>query len=154
MATYDGRRTAALHPDGQLFINQYSDSIHDFQFNNHEEGPLRGVAYEETGKTYTFLGRHESMEDIVNTASHEPEHIILSEFQMDAEDTLIMDIREEHNAIRNVAWMPYIFDENTYISIFNGKQIEPSMRKKEYDAFIKRKNEDFDIILAGDYSPI
>ena len=96
------------------FIKCTSEFSQDLVTINHDE-PKRGVYYTENRKSYIFLKNHENLPDIYNTCRHEAEHgaiDICSNWEdQDIEEGILkpsqgfyMDDRQEHIAIRYMAW--------------------------------------------------
>ncbi len=132
-------------------IGSTTDFNQDFQLQDRETGLIRGIYYPETRRSMVFLGRHESIEDLINTCVHETIHQCLFSliYEEDAEyKTRLIDIHEEHDMIRDIAWMDLdtIFDDNTNDSIFNTKSIKPKLSINGYKILMKKYNKQADKI--------
>lgn len=132
-----------MHPDVN-FIEEWSDWIHNIEVLSLENGATYGICYPESRTTYTYLAKHESEVDIQNTMQHEPIHSILSDFQFCPdvdEEPLLMDLEQEHKIIQKVSWVVNgkVFDTG-YFSMYDGREIQPSISEKEYLELMKKYN--------------
>jgi len=117
-------RTRPLKPileeDGDFYLETPElPSHHTWRLFNQSGEILRGVFYADSKRNYTFLHRHESMEDIYKTTEHENIHAAIDLIREWEQDELMenkmsdkwetrMDDNEEHNMIR-VAVMPEFY---------------------------------------------
>lgn len=88
-------------PDGDIAIGKASRFTQDFQIIPHE-ALVRGVFHGETYRSIIYVGRHESIGEIIDTCVHETIHGVIQEAIDD--DEVRIDIEQEHNAIREMAW--------------------------------------------------
>ncbi len=141
--TEHAKRFAAMLPDEE-FEDSPSDWIHDFEVLSVENGATYGICYPESRTCRTYLAKHESTRDIINTtARHEPIHAILADFFFygdDDEEISMMDIEQEHKLIQKISW---VVDEKIledYISLYRGKQIKPLINETEYKKLMRKVN--------------
>ncbi len=109
--------------DGDYYIAHIDyPSYHTFVMNNQSGEILRGVYYADTKTGYTFLERHQVIEDVESTTEHENLHAAIfqcTEWELDdLEDGKILDKhlvrineRTEHNIIRILLWEEEYFGE-------------------------------------------
>jgi len=108
--------------DGDYYIADIPyPSYHTFVMNNQSGEILRGVYYADNKKGYTFLERHQVIEDVESTTEHENLHAAIFqciEWELDDlqdgkmldKDLFKLNDREEHNIIRIMLW------ENEYLN--------------------------------------
>lgn len=87
--------------DGDMLIGKASRFIQDFQIIPHEV-LCRGVFHSESYRSVVYVGRHESIPEIIDSCVHETIHGIIQE-AIDDEEVKI-DIEQEHNAIKYMMW--------------------------------------------------
>ncbi len=138
------RRFAQMHPD-ENFEGEGSDWIHDFEVLSVENGATYGICYPESRICRTYLAKHESTVDIINTTSrHEPIHAILANFYFygsDDEAVEMMDGEQEHKLIQKISWVEDegIFDTD-YTSLYKGVHIKPNIPQKVYKKLMEEYN--------------
>jgi len=91
------------------FSSGLSTFDQDFQYVGKEE-ILRGVYYWDSEKSHIYLHKHERIEDLCNTCMHETIHHCIFKITIDDDEgmgTLSLDMEEEHDIIRNMAWAEY-----------------------------------------------
>lgn len=69
------------------------------------EDLVRGVYYNMSKRSFVFVGRHETEDEIIHTCEHETIHGILD--YIIEEDELLIDEQQEHYVIRNMMWSDY-----------------------------------------------
>ena len=142
----NGRLLADLYPDVD-FHADLSEWVFDIKFIDKEFGGNRGICIPETKRVVIFLNRHENAEDIMNTMVHEAIHCCISDEEYFGDgEPLIIDIEKEHEIIRQMAWFGENYDENTYYSIINGKNIKPLIKEDEYESLMKKYNKSSDLL--------
>jgi len=137
------KRFADMLPDEE-FEDGLSDWIHDFEVLSVENGATYGICYPESRTCRTYLAKHESTKDIINTtARHEPLHAVLADlfFYDDDEEIGMMDGEQEHKLIQKMSWVEdeKILDD-AYISLYKGRHIKPRIRKAEYEKLMEKVN--------------
>lgn len=140
------KRFAQMHPD-EDFEHEGSDWIHDFEVLSVENGATYGICYPESRTCRTYLAKHESTVDIINTtARHEPIHAILADFYFygDGDEGVeMMDLEQEHKLIQKISWVEDegVFDTD-YTSLYRGQHIRPKIPQKVYDKLMRQYNKD------------
>lgn len=131
-------------PEEQVFVLSTSTFDQDFKYVGREE-LLRGVYYWESDRSIIYLHRHETPEDLINTCVHETLHHCIADIIMEDDEgagSLSMDIEQEHDIIRNMAWANYwAVDDYTAI---NNKLIKSKIQLPEEIALYKKFNKHFD----------
>lgn len=101
-----------LEDEGDFYLETSNiPSYHTFRIFNQSGEILRGVYYADSKRNYTFLHRHECMEDVYSTTEHENIHAAIAQCKeweetdiinakMTEKYRLTMDDNEEHNMIR------------------------------------------------------
>ena len=87
-------------PDGKLLYLE-SPYDQDFKFVNNQT-ECRGILYNETKRSFVFLGKHESLAEIFDSCEHESIHCAIRH-KLDDDSTDAsgdMDVDEEHNLMR------------------------------------------------------
>lgn len=104
--------TVITESDGDIYIAHVEyPNHHTFRVFNQSGETYRGVYYADSKRGYTFLHRHENIEDILSTTEHENLHAGIfqcREWEFDEieegklldKHVLRMDDNEEHNMIR------------------------------------------------------
>ncbi len=136
-------RFASMFPDEE-FEDSPSDWIHDFEVLSVENGATYGICYPESRTCRTYLAKHESTKDIINTTSrHEPLHACLVDFFFYDEDEQIsmMDSEMEHKLIQKISWIEDegVFDD-AYISLYKGQHIKPMIKEADYKKIMRKVN--------------
>lgn len=101
-----------MEGDGDFYLETSNlPSHHTFRTFNQSGEIFRGIYYADSKRGYTFLHRHEVLEDILSTTEHENIHAAIAQIREWEEDEvlnskltakyeLLMDDNEEHNMIR------------------------------------------------------
>jgi hypothetical protein len=90
--------------DGDMLIGKASRFTQDFKIIPHEM-MVRGIFHSESYRSVVYAGRHESIQEIIDTCVHETIHGVVQESIDDLEENeLKIDIEQEHNAIRYMMW--------------------------------------------------
>ena len=109
--------------DGDFYLAVIElPSYHTFRIFNQSGEILRGVYYSDSKRSYTFLHRHENMEDVFSTTEHENIHAAIDQCRewelneiidnkMLTKYELHMDDNEEHNGMRIAIWEKEYFGE-------------------------------------------
>lgn len=112
-----------MEDEGDFYVVEVDyPSYHTFVTNNQSGEILRGVYYADTKKGFTFLERHQVIEDILSTTEHENLHAAIFqclEWEYDElEDMKLLekhltriDERSEHDIIRLLLWEKEYFGE-------------------------------------------
>jgi len=120
----------------------------DFKYTGKEE-ILRGVYYWDSERSLIFLSRHEVPEDLVNTCVHETIHHCIYRIVQDEDEglgTLSLDVEQEHDVIRNMAWANY-WAVDGYCQIrgkFIKSKIQPEQEKILYRKYHKQFEKEID----------
>lgn len=90
-------------PSGDVTAINQSRVTQDFRIFPIED-IVRGIFYNTSWKSFVFVGRCESIEEIISVCEHEIIHGLIEE---EREDTDIeVDEQMEHWVIREMAWAP------------------------------------------------
>ncbi len=127
---------------------QLSTFDQDFKYTGKEE-ILRGVYYWDSERSLIFLSRHEVVEDLINTCIHETIHHCIYQITQECDEglgSLSLDIEQEHDVIRNMAWANY-WAVDGYSQIrgaFIKSKIQPKQEKILYKKYDKKFEEEID----------
>ena len=61
---------------------------------------VRGEYFAESKRSNVYLSKHECIEDIICTCTHETIHHVINQFDVD----LDVDMNQEHKLIKKMAW--------------------------------------------------
>ena len=110
--------------DGDYYVAHIDyPNYHTFEMNNQSGEILRGVYYADTKTGYTFLERHQVVEDVESTTEHENLHAAIfqcEEWELDdledgkmlEKDLVRVNDRTEHNIIRILLWESEYFGDD------------------------------------------
>ncbi len=90
---------AEFGPGGNMIYVE-SPWEQDFRFVN-TQTPCRGICYEQTSRSYVYLGMHESINEIIDSCVHESIHMAIRHYMIHGEEyPERMDIDHEHEMMR------------------------------------------------------
>ena len=94
------RFEANFGPNGNMIYLE-SGYEQDFKFVNNQTD-CRGILYTETKRSFVYLGKHESLEEILDSCEHESLHCAIRHDldDSDTDESQNMDVDEEHNLMR------------------------------------------------------
>lgn len=89
---------------GKYFKVRQSDWTHDFRIINMQDASEYGVTYSHTKQVWITLHRHESIQGILDTITHESIHQAICSDVVGKDESENHDIEQEHEMMKRVIW--------------------------------------------------